>query len=118
MDTSRPNNHFIAHSTALEAATIVVNLVRRLPSRLNSIADQIIRSANSVHVNLAEGNGRAGKDRIYHFRIAYASAKEVDSHLRLLTNLNVIDIDQTHHTMQLFDQVRAMTWRLIHPKEC
>ena len=116
MNTSLPTNDFIAHSTALEAATIVVNLARRLPPRLNSIADQIIRSANSVHANLAEGNGRAGKDRIYHFRIAYASAKEVDSHLCLLMNLNVIDIDQTRHTMQLFDQVRAMTWRLINSR--
>ncbi|MCP4900948.1 MAG: hypothetical protein GY906_28605 [bacterium] len=93
MNTSLPINDFIAHSTALEAATIVVNLARQLPPRLNSIADQIIRSANSVH------------------------AKEVDSHLRLLTNLNVIDMDQTQHTMQLFDQVRAMTWGLIHPKD-
>jgi four helix bundle protein len=51
-----------------------------------------------------------------HWRIAYASAKEVDSHLRLLENAGAIKRSRTHNALEAFDQVRAMTWRLLNPK--
>ncbi|MCP4900992.1 MAG: four helix bundle protein [bacterium] len=116
MTTSLPTNDFIAHSYALEGAGIALDIARRLPPPLKSIADQVIRSANSVPANLAEGNGRCGRDRLHHWRIAYASAKEVDSHLRLLVQTGTVDIKLSLTAMRLFDRVRAMTWRLIHPK--
>ncbi|MCP4902970.1 MAG: four helix bundle protein [bacterium] len=117
MTASLPHNDFVAHSYALEAAGIALDIARQLPPPLKSIADQLIRSANSVPANLAEGNGRCGRDRIHHWRIAYASAKEVDSHLRLLVQTGTVDLDQALSAMRLFDSVRAMTWRLIHPKD-
>ena len=107
---------FRAHSVALEAAGLALSLVRRVPAPLKSIADQAIRSASSVPANLCEGHGRAGRDRLHHWRIAYASAKEVDSHLRLLVAANAVDDDQAGRALDLFDRVRAMTWRLLHPK--
>ncbi|MCP4897248.1 MAG: four helix bundle protein, partial [bacterium] len=69
-----------AQSTALKAAGIAIALVRRVPS----LADQVVRSASSVPANLSEGHGRFGKDRQYHYSVAYGSAKEVDVHLRIL----------------------------------
>ncbi len=77
--------NLVAHEKALEAAGMAIKLVMRVPVPLKSIADQVIRSASSVPANLAEGHGRIGRDRSNHWRIAYASAKEVDSHLTLLT---------------------------------
>ena len=62
----------------------------RVPAPLKPIADQVIRSASSVPANLAEGHGRSGRDRQHHWRIAYASAKEVDSHLRLLAAASAV----------------------------
>jgi hypothetical protein len=50
------------------------------------------------------------------FRIAYASAKEVDTHLRLLAGAGAVDAARARTALDLFDQVRAMTWRLLHPK--
>jgi len=47
---------------------------------------------------------------------AFASAKEVDTHLRLLAQAGAIDKTQTDTALELFDQVRAMTWRLLHPQ--
>ncbi len=116
MSNSLPRNSLIAHSKALEAAGMAIALVTRVPAPLKSIADQVIRSASSVPANLTEGHGRFGRDRIHHWRIAYASAKEVDTHLRLLAQAGAIDKNRTDTALGLFDQVRAMTWRLINPR--
>jgi len=106
----------IAHTRALEAAGIALSLVNRIPAPLKSLADQVVRSASSVPANLSEGHGRAGRDRVYHYRIAYASAKEVDSQLRLLAQAGAIDAARAREAIALFDEVRAMTWRLVHRK--
>ena len=116
MHSPLPSTGLIAHHKALDAAGIAISLVMRVPAPLKSLADQVIRSASSVPANLSEGHGRSGRDRIHHWRIAYASAKEVDTHLRLLAGANVIDLSQTQTAIRLFDEVRAITWRLLHPK--
>ena len=106
----------VAHEKAVEAAGIAIALVMRVPAPLKSIADQVIRSASSVSANLAEGHGRTGRVRMNYWRIAYASAKEVDSHLRLLSHAGAISRSRTNDALEAFDQVRAMTWRLLKPK--
>ena len=52
---------------------------------------------------------------MHHWRIAYGSAKEVDTHLRLLVGAGAINASQADSAIRLFDDVRAMTWRLLHP---
>jgi len=116
MLNARPTTELVAHSKALEAAGTAINLVMRVPAPLKSIADQVIRSASSVPANLAEGQGRSGRDRQHFWRIAYASAKEVDSHLRLLAHAGVVDGRGTASVLAAFDEVRAMTWRLLNPR--
>ena len=111
-----PTRHsLIVHDTALAAAATAIRLVRRVPAPLKPIADQLIRSAASVAANLAEGHGRFGRDRQHHWRIAYASAKEVDSHLRLLLSAGAVNPSVAQPALDAFDQVRAMTWRLLNP---
>ena len=112
----QPTSNFIAHSKAEEAAGIAISVVLDVPSPLRSLADQVVRSASSVPANLAEGAGRTGKDRSYHWKVAYGSAKEVDSHLRLLLGAGAVDATLTEQVLALFDEVRAMTWRLLHPR--
>jgi four helix bundle protein len=115
MHEALPNSTLIAHEKALAAAGIALKVVGCVPAPLKSLADQVIRSASSVPANLAEGHGRIGRDRTHHWRIAYASAKEVDTHLRLLLHAGVVDATRTQTALELFDQVRAITWRLLHP---
>ena len=116
MSNAATNTNLMAHTKALEAAGIAIKLVMRVPAPLKSIADQAIRSASSVPANLAEGHGRIGRDRLNHWRIAYASAKEVDTHLRLLAHAGAVSWNQALDAINAFDQVRAMTWRLLNPK--
>ena len=116
MRNALPTTGLIAHRKALEAAGIAISLVTRVPAPLKSIADQVIRSASSVPANLSEGHGRTGRDRLHHWRIAYGSAKEVDTHLQLLVHADAIDSSKAVEALKLFDDVRAMTWRLLNPK--
>ena len=117
MQLTRNGNRFQVLDKATQAAGIAVALAMRVPAPLKPIADQVIRSASSVPANLAEGHGRSGRDRLHHFRIAYASAKEVDVHLRILCLSHPSKRDQATTALKLFDDVCAMTWRLIHPKK-
>jgi four helix bundle protein len=116
MSNALTNTNLIAHEKALEGAGIAIKLVIRVSAPLKSIADQVIRSASSVPANLAEGHGRSGRDRLHFWRIAYGSAKEVDSHLRLLARAGVVDLGKVDRALTTFDEVRAMTWRLLNPK--
>jgi len=68
-----------------------------------------------VPANLAEGYGRIGRDRLHHLRIANASAREVDVHLHILCLSQPSHRGKTITALQLFDNVRVMTWRLLHP---
>jgi four helix bundle protein len=104
------------HRKALEAAGLAMRLVARVPAPYRSLADLVIRAASSVPANLAKGHGRSGRDRLHLWRIAYASAKEVDAHLRLLAHARAVPVERAIPALNLFDEVRAMTWRLLHPK--
>jgi four helix bundle protein len=117
MSNAVATTKLIAHEKALEAAGSAIRLVMRVPAPLKSVADQVVRSASSVPANLAEGLGRSGRDRLHHWRIAYASAMEVDSHLRLLSNAGVVNRTAAEQAIGTLDEVRAMTWRLLNPKE-
>jgi len=116
MHEQQQSSRFDALDKATAAAGIAISLVIRVPAPLKSLADQVIRAASSVPANIAEGAGRSGRDRLHHYRIAYGSAKEVDTHLRLLVGAGAIDNDRAGTTLNLFDDVRAMTWRLLHPR--
>jgi len=111
-----PANQLIALTTALKAAGEALAIARRVPPPLTCLADQVVRSATSVAANLSEGHGRSGRDRTRHRRIAYASAKEVDTHLRLPAGAGAVDVGRARSALDLFDQVHAKTWRLLHPR--
>ena len=112
------NKHrgLLAHKVAIEAAAAAIQLASNIPAPMRCLADQVIRSASSVPANLAEGAGRTGRDRKHHWRIAYASALEVGSHLELLKRTRAIDVQSASEAIDLFDRVRALTWRLINPR--
>jgi four helix bundle protein len=115
MSTTRQHSTLIAHDKALEAAGTAIRLVMRVPTPLKSIADQVIRAAASVPANLAEGAGRCGRDRHNLWRIAYASAREVDSHLRLLAHAGAVDGARAAAALAAFDEVLARSARRDSP---
>ncbi len=105
-----------AHALAVEAAGAVLRLVATVPPTVKFLADQARRAACSVPLNLAEGHGRSGRDRVQRWRIAYGSAKEAGSALELLTRGGFVDREAAARAAVVLDRVRAMTWRLMHPR--
>ena len=78
------------------AANAITRAIQVSGTRAKSCAIAVSGSAVftkmiSLPANLAEGHGRIGRDRTKFWRIAYASAKEVDTHLRLLTHARAIN---------------------------
>ncbi len=101
---------------ALQAAGIAIALAAAVRAPLRAIAEQVVRAAASVPANIAEGEGRSGRDRLHHWRIAYGSAKELEVHLELLVHAGAVDRAKAAEALALLDQVRAMLWRMIHPR--
>jgi four helix bundle protein len=107
---------FDAHDVARDAAILVLELVRRAPSSVRALTDQTARAATSVPLNLAEGAGRRGRDRLHHWRIAYGSALEARTALELLVATGCVDVETAATADALLDRVAAMAWRLVYPQ--
>ncbi len=112
----RRAGRFLALERAVQAAVACLAVARGRPALPGDLASQVARAAASVPLNLAEGSGRNGRDRIHHFRIAYASALEASTALDLLRRCNLVDAGTAAQALGLLDEVRAMTWRLIQAR--
>ena len=98
---------------AVEAAVRVIGLVGSLPRRYAELADQATRAGGRVPLALAEGNGRRGRDRQHLWRVAYSSSLEVTATLRILRGVGAVPASEVDETLELFDRVQAMTWKLL-----
>ena len=97
---------FRVQQVALALTPEVISLCGALPVELRS---QVRRAMVSVALNIAEGGGRAGRDRQHHVPIAYASAREVSAGLEIGAAITGMDVGAAEAKL---DRVRAMRWRL------
>jgi four helix bundle protein len=72
-----------ALEVALQAVEALQPLVAAIARHDRNLASQLRESGSSVPLNLAEGAGRQGGDRLHHYRIAAGSAREVRTTLRV-----------------------------------
>ncbi|HPB51745.1 MAG TPA: four helix bundle protein [Myxococcota bacterium] len=96
---------------AEELSVAIVRSVRTVRGH-RDLVDQLTRAIESVALNLAEGSGRAGRDRIYHYTVAYGSAGESATAVRLLAAYGVIPNELADELLGRIDAVRAVCWRL------
>ena len=106
---------FQAHDLARDAAILVLRLVRPAPPAVRALTDQTVRAVTSVPLNLAEGVGRNGRDRLHHWRIAYGSALEARTARELLVATASVDGEAAATADAQLDRVAAIAWRLVHP---
>ena len=110
--TGAPTFH--AFEIALEVIVALRRVLVAVRKCDGELAQQIVRAASSMAANLAEGNGRNGKDRVRFFRIAAGSAEETRAHLRVALAWGWVDENQTRAALHLLDRQLAMLWRLTH----
>ena len=108
----------------LDAYTVTLQMIRSLRTIVEEIkrhdsdlADQAVRAANSVLLNINEGRKRRGKDQARFFSYAGGSNSEVRAcidgafawgYLREGENVN--------NALAFLDRLGAMLWRLSHSR--
>jgi len=78
---------FLAYDLALDVIRALQAPLATVRRHNAALAKQGTNAIDSVLLNLAEGNGREGGDRLHHFRIALGSLREVGA---------VLDIASAH----------------------
>ncbi|MEA2526941.1 MAG: hypothetical protein QOG89_2487 [Thermomicrobiales bacterium] len=86
-----------SHRLTLEAYGVTALFPR---AEMFGLTSQIRRSAASIPANIAEGCGRGGGELPRFCRIAFGSASELEYHLILAHDLEMIDL-------AVFDQLSA-----------
>ena len=99
---------------ALEMAALLRSPLEALGRHDRDLEDQVRRAAASVVLNIAEGAGRRGRDRLQHYRIAAGSAGEVEVALRLARAWGYVASAEVQAVEPLLKRVLAMLWRLTH----
>ena len=101
---------------ALEVSIELIRSLRPLRLKLarqsKSLATQLERAASSIAANVSEGRRRAGKDRLYHFRVAAGSADETRTHLLVAHASGFLDAAEISESLVLIDRILAMLHRL------
>ena len=105
---------FQALEFSLAVLDTLAPIERKLRARRKSLADQVIRAAESIALNLAEGRQRAGLDRIALYRVAAGSAAELTTALRIARSRDWISHAEYAAVDRDLDRVRAIAWTLTH----
>jgi four helix bundle protein len=104
---------------ALEVSYLVIKSARPLIAAIarsnRDLADQILRAATSVSLNLAEGQRSAKGNKGKHYAIAHGSANEVKAGIKLALALGVIEDADAAGTLRVLDRQLALLWKFNHP---
>ena len=75
---------------------------------------QLRTASASIALNIAEGRGRAGKDRRHHWRIAHGSAEEVRAILRVAEAFGDLPARECRAAQNTLTRVLQMLWKMTH----
>jgi len=107
---------FDAFEVSLQVIGAVKAVVEIVRTGDGDLADQMRRAATSVSLNVAEGVGRSGKDRVRCWRIAEGSARELLAALLVAREWGLVSPSALSQSMELLDRELAMLFRLTHAR--
>jgi four helix bundle protein len=87
-------------------------LLPRIKRADRSLAEQLLRAANSMVLNIGEAQYSDPGNARSRFYTAAGSANETRSALRLATSWGHISAEQVERSHKLLDEVMAMLWCL------
>lgn len=97
---------------SLELVSALQPLVRPIRSKDRSLADQLVRAASSITLNIAEAEFSDPGTKRSRLFTAAGSANEVRAALKLVVQWRYCSKQQVHASEQVLDRVIAMLWRL------
>jgi four helix bundle protein len=87
-------------------------LVSRIRARDRSLADQLMRAATSVVLNIEEGRGSDSGNQRARFFTALGSAKESRAALRAARGWRHVSVEEAEAADAVLDRICAMLWKL------
>jgi four helix bundle protein len=105
---------FLALEVALEAVRLLRGVLVQIKQHDPDLERQARKAANSMVLNLTEGNRRKGKDRFHLFSVSAGSADEVCKALRLAEAWGYLSTQSTAPTLAVLDRFLAIVYRLMH----
>ena len=103
---------------AIDYVTSSYRVAKLLHGSLRHARDQWLRAAQSIPLNIAEGNGKQGlKDKNRFFEIARGSALECAAIHDVLFSFDAIDSETNHVGKSTLKRIVSMLTRLIQRTE-
>ncbi len=106
------NGNLIVGNVALEMVEALQPLVSRIKRQDRSLADQLVRAASSVVLNVAEADYSDPGNKRSRLFTAAGSANEVRAAVKLAVAWKYCPAREVEPAQQLLDRVIAMLWRL------
>jgi four helix bundle protein len=94
-----------SHRLTLEVYTVTASFPRE---EMFGLTSQARRSSSSIPANIAEGCGRGGAELQRFCRIAFGSASELEYHLILAHDLQMIELDTFDQLSSQVTEVKKM----------
>ena len=102
------------YQRAIEFLVLTTELTESLPRGHTERADQLIRAAESVVRNIAEGAGRwSDADSSKHYKIARGETMECAASLDVLKLRKLVGVDRYDRGIQLLEGVVAMLTKML-----
>jgi four helix bundle protein len=102
------------YQRAIEFIVLTTEVTESLPRGHAERADQLIRAAESVVRNIAEGAGRwSDADSAKHYKIARGEAMECAASLDVLKLRKLVAADRYDRGIQLLEGVVAMLTKMV-----
>ena len=109
-----PHHRLDAWRVSLEMAVLVRQLGDRIPRGHRSLADQMVRAAQSTVLLVAEGANRTGTgEKRQRFSLARGECGECAAALELAAALGLVPTEDAAAALALCGRVGAMLTRLV-----
>jgi four helix bundle protein len=101
-------------TVSIELIHLLRPLVERIRRRDRGLADQIVRAANSIALNIGEADRSQGGNIRSRFHSAAGSASETRTALRVAVAWGYVIAPEAQAAERHLDRVMAMLWKLTH----
>ena len=99
---------------SFEMIEAVRPLIARVRRQDRSLADQLVRAASSVALNIAEGDASEGGNQRLRFATAAGSANESLAALRVAAAWGYVTPIEAEASIALLRRIIPMLWKLRH----